>query len=177
MQMELHQFIEQSRFHLAAIKELGRQFPVADVELDQLIGETVQAAAQKEFVFILFAALGAGRTVSARHLARGTMLMPNWSYLAWAAWHMEGEVPEPLMDAVQHTTMARDLEATALFVTAAWCQEHRGGTLPPGLISAARLLIRAKGDQPNGGHAAGARGTDAGQRTGGHPRGTSGPAQ
>jgi len=42
---------------------------------------------------------------------------------------MTGELPEPLLEAVQQTQLARDVEATALYVIAAWCQKHRQGVL------------------------------------------------
>jgi hypothetical protein len=57
---------------------------------------------------------------------------------------MEGELAEPLMDAVLNTQMPLDTEATALFVIAAWCENHRGGALPEGLLARARASARIK---------------------------------
>ena len=144
MQTELRQFIEQARYCKPAVLRVAELLPAEDAALDALIGEIVSAANQTEFVYVVMATLATGRPVSVRHLARGAMLMPHWLYLGWIAWHMTGELPEPLLDAVQHTQLPRDLEATALYVIAAWCQQHRNGVLPDGVLAAARALARVE---------------------------------
>ena len=144
MTPELKQFIEQSRFCRPAVLRVAEMLPTDDAALDELIGEIVSAANQTEFVYVVMAALATGRPVSVRHLPRGAMLMPHWLFLGWIAWHMTGELPEPLLDAVQHTQLARDVEATALYVIAVWCQKHRNGVLPDGVLAAARALARVK---------------------------------
>jgi hypothetical protein len=144
MQTELRKFIEQSLYHRATLNRVAELLPADDGELDGLIAGTVTAAHQKEFIFVTLAALGAERKVSVQHLARGAMLISGWHYLAWIAWHMEGELPEPLLAALQQTVLAHDMEATALFVIAAWCREHRGGVLPDGVMATARSMVRQK---------------------------------
>jgi hypothetical protein len=144
MNPELRQFIEQARFCKPSVLRVAEMLPADDAALDELIGEIISAANQTEFTYVVLAALVTGRPVSVRHLPRGAMLMPHWSHMGWIAWHMTGELPEPLLDAVQHTQLARDLEATALYVIAAWCQLHRNGVLPDGVLAAARHLARVK---------------------------------
>jgi hypothetical protein len=144
MQTELRQFIEQCRYQKASVLRVAEMLPAADAALDELIAETVATANQKEFVYVVMAALATGRPVSVRHLPRGAMLMPHWLFLGWIAWRMTGELPEALLDAVQRTQLARDVEATALYVIAAWCGQHRGGILPDGVLAAARALARLK---------------------------------
>ena len=150
MQAELRQLIEQSQFHKEPVMRIAALLPAEAQVLDELIAESVRTANQKEFIWITMAALASKRPVSVRHLSRGAMLMPNWLFLGWMAWHMEGELPEPLMDAVQNTQMPLDTEATALFVIAAWCEKHRGGQLPDGFFAAARESARyKKAGKPN----------------------------
>ncbi len=144
MQTELRQFIEQARYCRPSVLRVAELLPAEDAALDELIGEIVSAANQTEFTYVVMAALATGRPVSVRHLPRGAMLMPHWSSLGWMVWHMTGELPEPLLDAVQHTQLTRDMEATALYVIAAWCQQHRHGVLPDGVLAAARHLARVK---------------------------------
>ena len=146
MQTELRQFINQSRYHKASVLRVAEMLPSEDAALDELIAEIVSAANPMEFAYVVMAALVTGRPVSVRHLPRGAMLMPNWLFMGWIAWHMTGELPEPLLDAVQHTQLARDVEATALYVIAAWSQKHRNGVLPDGVLAAARSLARIKPD-------------------------------
>lgn len=144
MQPEMRQFIEQARYRKATVLRVAEMLPADDAALDELIGEIVAAANQTEFTYVVMAALAAGRPVSVRHLPRGAMLMQHWLFLGWIAWHMTGELAEPLLDAVQHTQLSRDVEATALYVIAAWCQKHRNGVLPDGVLAAARSLARVK---------------------------------
>jgi hypothetical protein len=144
MQTELRQLIKQSQFYKASVLRVAEMLPVDDAALNELIEETVRSASANEFIFIAMAALHAGRPVSARHLSRGGILMPNWFFMGWMATHMTGDLPEPLMDALESTQMALDIEATALFAIVVWCQKHRGGVLPDGLLPAARALARIK---------------------------------
>lgn len=140
MRPELRQLIVRSKFHRKAMEAVAALLPVEDGELDALIGETVQEHDAWGFVYVIVAALGAGRKVDARHLAGGTMLFSNRILLAWVAWHVQGEVPEQLMRAVKGTQLFWEIEGVALVVVAAWCQERRDGVLPAELIPSARVL-------------------------------------
>lgn len=144
MQAELRQLIEQSQFYKAPVLQVAEMLPPDDAALDELIAAVVRSANANEFIFIVMAALNAGRPVSARHLARGGILVPNWFFMGWMATHMAGDLPEPLMDALENTQMALDIEATALLAIVVWCQKHRDGILPDGLLPAARELARMK---------------------------------
>ncbi|HEY5345888.1 MAG TPA: SEC-C metal-binding domain-containing protein [Verrucomicrobiae bacterium] len=150
MQPELRQFMGTARYHKASVRRVAEMLPTEDAALDELITEIVAAANQTEFIYVVMAALSTGRPVSVRHLPRGAMLMPHWLFLGWIAWHMTGELPEPLLDALQHTQLARDVEATALYVIAAWCQQHRNGVMPDGVLAAARALARIKSAEKTG---------------------------
>jgi hypothetical protein len=146
MQTELREFIEQARYHRASVLRVAEMLPADDAELDEMIAEMVRAAYPDGFTYVVMAALVTGRPVSVRHLSRGSMLMPNWLFMGWIAWHMTGDLPEPLLEAVQRGPLGRDVEATALYVIAAWCRQHRGGILPDGVMAAARALARVKPD-------------------------------
>ncbi|MDB6156046.1 MAG: hypothetical protein JWL90_4499 [Chthoniobacteraceae bacterium] len=136
--------IDRSRFHQGAVREVAAMLPADDAELDRWIDDVVLDNDQPGFVYGVVAALSCGRRVDARHLTKGTMLMPNILTLGCVAWHMDGDVAEHLLTAVQRTLVARDSQASALLVAAAWCLERRNGELPSGLITQARLLARTK---------------------------------
>ena len=142
MQAELQQFIELAQYYLGALQELAPRLPADDAELDALIAEAVAAGHQKEFVFVVMAALGANRPVQARHLVHGAALLPNYATFGFVAWHVQGDVAAVLMEAVAQHVMHRPIQATALFTIAAWCREYRNGVFPPELITHARLLAR-----------------------------------
>jgi len=142
MQAELQQFIEQAHYYLGALQELAALLPADDAELDALIAEAVTAGHQKEFVFVVMAALGANRPVQARHLLHGAALMPNYTTFGYVAWHVQGDVAAVLTEATAQHVLQRHILATALFSIAAWCRENRAGVLPPELITRTRLLAR-----------------------------------
>lgn len=144
MQPHLRHFIDHANHNQGTLRELATLLPADDAELDQLIGETVEANDQLGFVFIVEAALAVGRRVDARHLVQGAKLMPEQWTLGSVAWHCQGDVPEALLDAVQSTRLLGLLEPTALFLAAAWCKEHRDGRMPPGLVPLARTSARRK---------------------------------
>jgi len=142
MNPELRQYIEQTRFCRATVETVAGMLPTDDAELDALLAEVVRERSQKSFVFLLLAALARERRVGARHLAGGAVLLTNPLTLGSAAWRMHGDVPEQLLAAFQNSRFLQECEAAALFLAAAWCREHRGGTLPEGLIPTARRLAR-----------------------------------
>jgi len=79
--------------------------PVDDAELDALIGEAVAASHQKNFVFVVMAALDANRPVQARHLVHGTALMPNHMTFGYVAWRVHGDATEALAAAEKQHVM------------------------------------------------------------------------
>ena len=146
MHTELQQFIEQAQYYLGALQELAPLLPADDAELDALIAEAVAASHQKEFVFVVMAALGANRPVQARHLVHGAALLPNYATFGYVAWHVQGDVAAVLTEAIAQHVLERRILATALFTIAAWCREYRAGVLPPELITQTRLLAREHRD-------------------------------
>jgi SEC-C motif len=148
MNIELRQLIDHSQYHQGALREVMALLPGDDAELDRLIGEAVKAGRQKDFLFLVMPALEAGRKVDARHLGHGAIMLLDWATLGCVAWHMDGNVPEYLLEAFQHSIMPYDTQATLVFVVAAWCREHRAGVLPPGLVTIARQVARAKPNKP-----------------------------
>ena len=142
MQVELQQFIQQAQYYQGALQELATMLPADDAALDALIAEAVTAGHQKEFVFVVMAALGANRPVQAGHLVHGAGLLPNYGTLGHVAWHVQGDVAAVLSDAIAQHVLERRTLATALFTIAAWCREYRAGVWPPELITQTRLLAR-----------------------------------
>ena len=145
MSQEIHDFIERSDYYQGSVRELAGMLPPDDAALDELIGKTVAASDQNAFAFIVMAAFHAGRPVQARHLARGTILMPEKLTLGTFACHMTGDITKPLTDAVDHLQLPiSEILSTALFLAATWHQEHGGGKLPGALVSVARKAARNK---------------------------------
>lgn len=144
MSPELRQLIHRSKLHHGTLQAVGALLPAEDAELDELIAETVREHFQFGFAYIVLAALDAGRTVQARHLAGGAMMLTDHFLIGIVALKMEGDVPTALMDALKHTRLRPNVEAAAMLVIAAWCQAHEGRALPPELIPMARALTRTK---------------------------------
>lgn len=143
MSPELRQLIIRSKWHQGAIAAVTALLPADDAELDALIGEAVRGNDIAGFLNVTVAALEMGRAVDARHLAGGAMMMQDRYLLGCVAWHMSGELPEPLLHAMQHTILKGNTEAAALFLIAAWCKEHGDRALPTGFIPHARTFARA----------------------------------
>ena len=117
--------------------------PADEAELDALITEAVRGNDILGFLMVTVAALELGRPVDTRHLAGGAMMMQDRHLLGCVAWHMSGELPEPLLHAIQHTILKGKTEAAALFLIAAWCKEHGDRALPAGFIAHARTFARS----------------------------------
>ena len=118
--------------------------PADDAELDEIIETAERESNIHIFIFTVLAALHIGRKVDARHLAHGAPLLPAHDWIGAVAFRMEGDVPGYLLEAVRCKRLSDDLAAQTLFIVAAWCQEFRGGVLPEGLITLARLQARVK---------------------------------
>jgi hypothetical protein len=142
MTPELHQLIIRSKFHVGAVRAVAALLPAEDAALDALVGERAQANDTYGFGYVVTAAVDAGRPVDARHLATGAMLIQNQHVLGCVAWHMQGEVPEPLLHAIEHTLLFPVVESAMLLLIADWCREHGGRALPAGFIPHARHFAR-----------------------------------
>ena len=80
MTPELKQFIEQARFYKASVLRVAEMLPAEDAALDELIAEVVRDGDQKAFMLVVVAALSRERSVDARHLARGAMMLPQYQW-------------------------------------------------------------------------------------------------
>ena len=139
MTPEIREFIARSDYYRGAVQELAGLLPAEEAALDALIGETVAESDQTAFGFIVMAALCAGRPVQARHLARGTGLMPEKLTLGIIASHM-GDVQGPLLEAVTNLGLqVEEVASTALFLAAKWHEEHGERRIPAKLVAAARV--------------------------------------
>ena len=118
--------------------------PADDVELDAMIETAARENDLDGFLPLVIAALHAGRKVDAHHLAQGAALMYANIWIGLAAFHMTGDVAEPLMEAVRHHRVEENLRAACLFIVAVWCRERRGGVLPEDLITLARMQARTQ---------------------------------
>ena len=143
MQPELRQFIDQARFYKASVLRFAEMLPPDDAALDELMADSVRGGDQMGFMFIVLAALVRERRLDSRHLARGAMMFPSYGWFPLVG-RFDGDVAEHLMAAIEQTQLRRESEAVALLLAAAWCEDHRGGTLPDQLIPTARKLARNK---------------------------------
>ncbi|MEN9576510.1 MAG: hypothetical protein RL514_4365 [Verrucomicrobiota bacterium] len=144
MSPELRLLINRSKLHHGTLREVLALLPADDAELDELIAETVREHFQFGFAYIVLAALDAGRTVQARHLAGGAMMLTDHFLIGIVALKMQGEVAEPLMEALKHTRLRPQVEAATMLLIAVWCREQGDRPLPEGLIPMARGLARVK---------------------------------
>jgi hypothetical protein len=142
MNPELRQFIEQTQFRHAVVQQVVNLLPADDAELDELLAEVVASNNLKWFMYVFVAAAGAGRRVAARHLVGGAMMFPEYRWLGMVAMRMHGDVPEPLLTALETSQLDRVCEAAALHLIWAWCAEHRGGVLPDKFMPLVRALAR-----------------------------------
>jgi len=142
MNAELRQFIEQTQFHHAVVQQVVKLLPAEEGELDELLTEVVASNNLKWFMYVFVAAAGAGRRVDARHLARGAMMFPYYTWLGKVAVRMQGDIVEPLLTALETTRLDRVCEAAALHLIWAWCGEHRGGVLPDQFMPLVRAVAR-----------------------------------
>ncbi len=142
---ELRDLIDHTRWHQASVVAAAALLPADDEELDQWIEQAIAESDMWAFMYIVSGALTENRRLDARHLARGTALVPNHHYLGTIAWGMEGEVTAQLLVAVRETTFHQEAEAMALLAAAAWWREYREGPPPLELSGETRLLARKKG--------------------------------
>src|ERR1051325_9465684 len=140
----IREFIARADFHRAAIRELMGLLPAGDAALDRIIGEAVTRSEDLEFIFLVLAALCAERPVQARHLAHGTMLVPDKYLLGVIASRMQGDMAAPLLHAASELRLpTTEMVSTALFLAAS-CQVDHGGKVSAKLVSAARIAPRNK---------------------------------
>ena len=139
---ELVQRAKAIKFYRDAVLELGSKLSKNDAELDHLLGELVASKEDLAFTRVIFAALGTGRRVDARHLVEGACLFAHPGLMSNAAWHCAGHVGEALVSAVRSGLMGCERDVTALLVAALWCQEHPNFAKPADLIILARSLAR-----------------------------------
>ena len=144
MSPELRQLIIRSKLHHGTLRDVLALLPPDDGELDELIAETVKEHFQFGFAYIVLAALEAGRTVQARHLAGGALMLTDHFVLGIVAMKMQGDVARPMMDALKHCRMRLELEAAAMLLIVVWCRDQGDRPLPEGLIPMARSLARVK---------------------------------
>lgn len=142
MESPLFKRARELKFFRGALIELGSELPESDSELEALLEEAVAKRENQAFTHLLFAALGVGRSVDARHLKDGGALLPNPGYLAAASMHVIGDAVQALIDAVAGGRMGNEREATALLLGAVLCKEKANVPVPAALIAQARTLAR-----------------------------------
>jgi hypothetical protein len=142
MNPELREFIEQARFCRASVQRVAELLPPEDAELDALIAEIARENNPKAFLHVMVAALGQGRRVEARHLARGATLLGHPLWLGSVMFKVQGDVPEQMMAAIENSQLPFPVEAGALLAMQDWCREFRGGKLPETFFPIARRLAR-----------------------------------
>src|SRR5205823_12352863 len=110
-------FIRQALFDKRTIRQLESMLP-EDRELDRLVEQLAAEYAANEFVFLVIAALAAGRSIGARHLVRGASLLSAGEVLVETAMKMTGDVPEYLMQAARSGIFSNRGKAYVLGVVA-----------------------------------------------------------
>jgi hypothetical protein len=142
MRPELRLFIEQAQFCRAAVQRVAELLPPDEAGLDEVIAETVRENNPKALFHVLVAALGGDRRVDAKHLATGATLLGHPVWLGSILMKVQGEMPEPVLAAMENSRFAQHIEAAALLVIQDWCREQRAGKLPELFFPIARRLAR-----------------------------------
>ena len=142
MNPELRHFIDNTRFHRAAMRQAVGLLPPDDAGLDSLLAEIIAADDIMAFMAVTVTATHAGRRMDARHLEHGTKFFPSEQWMGRVAIQMHGDVPAHLLAAVQNTRLEPVMEATALHLAAALTLEQPGKSLPAALMPLARAAAR-----------------------------------
>ncbi len=145
MQQALLKSARECRFFRASLSRLAEELPADDEALDELIAAAVAERDNDAFVRIVFAALGAGRRVDARHLEQGALLFDGPDQLSAAALHASGDVAGSLIAAVQREGLGDERAAGALLLAGVWCKDHGVEPVPSELIAQARIRARRFG--------------------------------
>jgi hypothetical protein len=138
MSEELRRFIQKSEFDKRTIRQLEGMLPEPG-ELDRLLEQLAAEYAANEFVILVIAALSAGRTIDAKHLARGASLLSAGDMLVETAMKMTGNLPEYLMQAIRNEPFSNRGKAYALGVVAVM-HRQRGEAIPPAVSSMIRSV-------------------------------------
>jgi hypothetical protein len=142
MNPELRHFIDNTRFHRAAMRQAVGLLPPDDAGLDSLMAEIIAANDLAAFMVVAVTATHAGRRMDARHLEHGTIFFLSHQWLGRVAIHMHGDVPAYLVAAVQNTRLKPMIETAALHLAAALTLEQPGKSLPAALMPLARAAAR-----------------------------------
>jgi hypothetical protein len=138
---ELQQLIGWDKYYQDNLIELSRRLPPED----DVVAEWIEAAAQRRdiytFVFLLYAALTAGRKLKAQLLLRGLQLLPREADVVSAAFKLEGDVAGTLIETVQKGGLAPGRKALTLMAIVLWSQD-RGVPVPAAVIPEARGVAR-----------------------------------
>ena len=147
MDPELRRYLQQSSLDQHAIRHVESMLPDG-AELDRWLEQAAADYANNEFIFLVIAAIAAGREIHARHLAKGAAILDSAGVLHEIAMKMTGDVPEYLMQALPNSILSHRGRAYALAVIAVMHKE-RGDDVPPGIYSMARSVARFPNLEPD----------------------------
>ena len=142
MTPEIRALISPVTYRKAGVCKLAELLPDDEGLLDEWIAAAVRDADRGTFILLATAALHKGLRVDARHLARGTALLPHHLTVGAFAWHMSGDVDVHLLAAVRNTQMKHECAGAAIFCAIEWAKLHRNGEVPAGVAADARKLAR-----------------------------------
>lgn len=132
----------------ADIRALIPLLPAQHDALEALIDRLNEERVARPFSAVVLAALADGRRVSARHLTQGAALFEDAIELAGAALHMEGNVAEALLLAIDSGRLDPEQQGIALLVAAAWCAQDPERKPPASLLRTARTQARHSAHDP-----------------------------
>lgn len=145
METELKNLIAESLWERDALTAIGDRLPPDDSRLTELLEETIEKSDTRTFIFLLMAALGKERVISASMLARSAHLVPSFPLLGTVLFHLhKGEdLPEVLIEA-SRLPMIQENRALCLLWAVKTCVDERDGVIPPELLVEARLQARSE---------------------------------
>ncbi|HEY5036942.1 MAG TPA: SEC-C metal-binding domain-containing protein [Chthoniobacterales bacterium] len=130
---EAQALIAKKAYYHDGLRELAALLPADDAELHQWLSAAADALDTAAFQMLISAAAMDERKLQTSLLPTALLMQMGAWNVGWLAWHMEGNVTEDLLNALELVTVLKDeVKAVALFVAAAWWMEHRKTeNLPP----------------------------------------------
>jgi hypothetical protein len=129
------------RVCMSGIEDLGQRLPATTNDLVAVLETTIEDGDHDAFTALLLAALAAYRDVDASILRSGLNLVSDPLYFSIIIGHIEGDVVEAILEAVQSEKMGVAKSIHGLLMAVLWCRQ-RGLEVPTGVVTEARVLGR-----------------------------------
>ena len=129
------------------IRELAPKLPQDPGELDGLLDYLIERRFGSAFTSVVLAALDAGRTFDARHLAVGVTMLPAEHMIPSVAMRCSGDVAAALLKAVEDQRLDPMFIGVCVLAAARWRHENRPDSTFDDIATEFRVLRRRRHPQ------------------------------